>query len=161
MDPPKAIVRGNPPRSLRRMDSRGKVSAGRVPEGVACLVVHRVGHALLPHLPTHTHTVRQTTVGVGTWVALGLRECPVGQCTMGLAVKVIVRTEFIVMVDVGLVEGSNGLAVVLRLSGSRSPSEWSVDLGFHLNGLLGLGFHLNVPLSRWTWKGIGDVGGVM
>ena len=47
--------------------------------------------------------------------------------------------------------GSNGLAVVLRLLGSRSPSEWSV----------GLGFNLNVPLSRWTGKGVGDVGGVL
>ena len=34
----------------------------------------------------------------------------------------------------------NDLAVVLRHSGSRNPSEWSV----------GLGFHLNVPLSRWN-----------
>ena len=33
----------------------------------------------------------------------------------------------------------------------RFPSEWSV----------GLGFHLNVPLSRWTGKGVGDVGGVL
>ena len=47
--------------------------------------------------------------------------------------------------------GSNGIAVVLRLSGSRSPSEWSVDLGFHLNG----------PLSRWTGKGVGDHGAVL
>ena len=31
-------------------------------------------------------------------------------------------------------EDSNDLAVVLRHSGSRNPSEWSVGLGFHLNG---------------------------
>ena len=47
-------------------------------------------------------------------------------------------------------KGSNGLAVVLRLSGSRSPSEWYVDLGFHLNWPLSLGFHLNVPLGPWN-----------
>ena len=28
----------------------------------------------------------------------------------------------------------NDPAVVLRHSGSRNPSEWSVGLGFHLNG---------------------------
>ena len=32
------------------------------------------------------------------------------------------------------VEDFNDLAVVLRHSGSRNPSEWSVGLGFHLNG---------------------------
>ena len=32
-----------------------------------------------------------------------------------------------------------------------SPCEWSV----------GLDFHLNVPSSRWTGKGVGDVGGVL
>ena len=47
-------------------------------------------------------------------------------------------------------KGSNGLAVVLRLLGSRNPSEWSVGLGFHLNGPLCLGFHLYVPLGRWN-----------
>ena len=31
---------------------------------------------------------------------MGHLEWPVGQCTMGLAVKVIVMTEFIVLVDV-------------------------------------------------------------
>ena len=64
-------------------------------------------------------------------------------------------------VEVGVGEGSNDLAVVLRLLGSRGPSEWSVGIGFHLNGPLCLGFHLNVPLSRWTGKGVGDVGGVL
>ena len=33
----------------------------------------------------------------------------------------------------------------------RFPSEWSVGLGLHLNG----------PLSRWYGKGVGDVGGVL
>ena len=33
----------------------------------------------------------------------------------------------------------------------RFPSDWSV----------GLGLILNVPLSRWTGKGVGDVGGVL
>ena len=61
----------------------------------------------------------------------------------------------------GLWTGSKDLAVVLRLLGSRSPSEWSVSLRFHLNGPLCLGFHLNVPLSRWIGKGVGDAGGVM
>ena len=36
-----------------------------------------------------------------------------------------------------------------------------LSLGFHLNGPLSLGFHLNGPLSRWTGKGVGDVGGVL
>ena len=64
-------------------------------------------------------------------------------------------------VEVGVEEGYNNLVVVLRLLGYRSPSEWSVGLGFNLNGPLCLGFHLNVPLSRWTWKGVGDVVGVL
>ena len=128
---------------------------------VTCLGVHGVARALLPHSPTHTHTVRQTTVGVGTWVAVGHREWPEYQCTMGLAVMVIVWTCCNVPVEVGVEEGSNDLAVVLRLLGSRSPSEWSVGLGFHLNGPLCLGFHLNVPLSRWTGRGVGGVGGVL
>ena len=81
--------------------------------GVAFLGVHSVGHALLPHLPTHTHTVRQTTERVGTWVALGHREWPEGLCTMGLAVNVIVRAGCDVPVDVGVKEGSNDIAVVL------------------------------------------------
>ena len=64
-------------------------------------------------------------------------------------------------VEVAVEEGSNDLAVVLRYLGSRNPSEWSVGLGFHLNGPLCLGFQLNVPLSRWTGKGVGDVRGVL
>ena len=64
-------------------------------------------------------------------------------------------------VEVGVEEVSNDLAVVLRLLGSQSPSEWSVGFGFHLNGPLCLGFHLNGPLRRWTEKGVGDVGGVL
>ena len=36
-----------------------------------------------------------------------------------------------------------------------------VGPGFHLGGPLCLGFHLNVPLSRWTGKGVGGVGGVL
>ena len=51
--------------------------------GVACLVVHSVARALLPHSPTHTHTVRQTTVGVGTWVALVRPDTPM-TCHQGL-----------------------------------------------------------------------------
>ena len=46
---------------------------------------------------------------------------------------------------------SNDLAVVLCQSVGRVPSEWSVGLGFHLNG----------PSSRWYGKGVGDVGGVL
>ena len=102
---PKAIVRGTC--SGGRKGGAREIRSPRVVVlvGVACAEVHGVARVLQPHSPTHTHTVRQTTVGVGTWVALGLREWPVGQCTMGLAVKVIVRTEFIVMVDVGVEEG--------------------------------------------------------
>ena len=55
-------------------------------------MVHVVGRALLLHSPTHTHTVRQTTEGVGTWVALGHRGWPENQCTMGLEEMVIVWT---------------------------------------------------------------------
>ena len=53
-------------------------------------------------------------------------------------------SELVVIVNMGVHSdgerwggvGSNGPAVVLRLLGSRSPSEWSVCLGFHLNGPL-------------------------
>ena len=58
------------------MDRKGGALEIRSPRvvvlvGVACAEVHGVARTLLPHSPTHTHTVRQTTVGVGTWVALG------------------------------------------------------------------------------------------
>ena len=85
-----------------------------------------------------------------------------GRCTMGLVVRVIVGDG--VAWGLWILEwwkGSNGLAVVLRLSRSRNPSDWSVGLGFHLNGQLGLGFHLNGPLCRWTGKGVGDLVGVL
>ena len=53
---------------------------------------------------------------------------------------------------------SNDIAVVLRHLGSRNPSEWSVGLGFHLNGPLCLGFHPNVPLSRWNEQALVNSG---
>ena len=80
---------------------------------------------------------------------------------MGLAVMVIVRTGLSCVWTLEWWRGSNGFAVVLRHLGSRNPSEWSVGLGFHLNGPLCLGFHINGPLCRWTVKGVGDVGGVL
>ena len=64
---------------------------------------------------------------------------------MGLVVRVGVSTGMLSwgvweVVD-GVSDGGcwkgddpNDLAVVLRHSGSRNPSEWSVGLGFHLNG---------------------------
>ena len=63
-----------------------------------------------------------------------------GHCEGGVALM----SELVVIVNTGVHSdgerwggvGSNGLAVVLRLLGSRSPSEWSVGLGFHLNGPL-------------------------
>ena len=115
---------------------------------------------LLPHSPTHTHTVRQTTVGVGTWVALVAPRAArgsvhdgvggEGDCWYGVALSVWTLEWW---------KGSNDPAVVLRLLGSRNPSEWSVGLGFHLNGPLCFGFHLNGPLCRWIWKGVGDLRG--
>ena len=54
------------------------------------------------------------------------------------------------MVTVGKEMSSNDLAVVLRPSGTRDPSEWSVSLGFHLSG----------PLSRWK-AGVDVLGGVL
>ena len=88
----------------------------------------------LTHPHTHTHTVRQTTLGVGTWVAMGAPRAARGSvhdgvggdgdCEDGVA---------LCLWTLGWWKGSNGLAVVLRLSGSRSPSEWFVDLGFHLD----------------------------
>ena len=63
-----------------------------------------------------------------------------GHCEGGVALM----SELVVIVNTGVHSdgerwggvGSNGPAVVLRLLGSRSPSEWSVGLGFHLNGPL-------------------------
>ena len=68
---PKAIFLGT-----RRVGRKGGAREIRSPRvvvlvGVACAEVHGVARALLPHSPTHTHTVRQTTVGVGTLVGLG------------------------------------------------------------------------------------------
>ena len=60
--------------------------------GVACAEVNGVARALLPHSPTHTHTVRQTTVVVVTWVALWAPQQPIGQYTMGFMMRVIVGT---------------------------------------------------------------------
>ena len=95
--------------------------------GVACARVHGVGRALLPRSPTHTHTVRQTTVGVVTCVALGRRGWPVGQCTMGLAVMMIVRTWL--HWDGGRWGGGRGLTALRSFFDFR-------DLGIHLNGPL-------------------------
>ena len=127
MDSPFAIVRGT-----SRVDRKGGAREIRSPGvvilvGVACAGVHGVGHALLPHLPTHTHTVRQTTVGVGTWVALGVRWWPVGQFTMGLAVMVIMMTWL--HHDGGRWGGGSGLTAL------RPFFEIWV-LGIHLNGPL-------------------------
>ena len=70
---------------------------------------------------------------------------------MGLVVLVIVSEGVVSAVGSwGVIDGvgsgncwegddPNDLAVVLRPSGTRDPSEWSVSLGFHLSG----------PLSRW------------
>ena len=68
---PKAIVR-----ETSRVGRKGGAREIRSPVvvvlvGVACAEVHGVARALLPHSPTHTHTLRQTTVAVGTWVAVG------------------------------------------------------------------------------------------
>ena len=113
--------------------------------GIACAEVHGVARALLPHSHTHAHTVRQTTVVVGTWVALRLREWPVGPCTMGLAVNVnCVNGVVLGLWTLGWWKGSNGLAVVLRLSRSRNPSEWSVG-SLERAGVVDLGCVLEAP----------------
>ena len=75
-----------------------------------------------------------------------------GQCTMGLVVMVIVRTGL--QYACGCWGGGRGLTTL------RSFFDFW-DLGVHLNGPLCLGFHLNVPLSSWTGKGVGGVGGVL
>ena len=92
--------------------------------GEASAGVHGVGHAMLPHSPTHTHTVRQTTVVVGTWVAMWAPRAArgsvhdgvggEGDCWDGVALNVWALEWW---------KGSNGLAVVLRLLGTRGPSE--------------------------------------
>ena len=71
MDTPFAIILGTH-RVIRKGGTR-EIRSPRVVVllGVACAGVHGVGHALLHHSPTHTHTVRQRTVGVGACVALG------------------------------------------------------------------------------------------
>ena len=110
--------------------------------------------SVMPCYFTHPHTrtpCDRRRRGWGPGYPWWHRGRPVGQCTMGLVVMVIVRTGLQCASGGVVEEGSNDLAVVLRLLESRSPSDWSV----------GLGFHLNVPLSRWTEKGVGDVGGVL
>ena len=137
MNQPKAIIRGTP-----RVDRKGGTREIRSPRVgvlvvVACAWVHGVAQALLPHSPTHTHTVRQTTVGVGSWVAMvapraargSVHDGVGGDCDCDGVVALSLWT-------LGWWKGSNGLAVVHRLSGSRNPSEWSVALGFNLNGPL-------------------------
>ena len=124
------------------MDWKGGAREIRSPRvvvlvGVACAGVHGVAHGLLPHSPTHTHTVRQTTVGVGTWVALWAPRAArgsvhdgvggEGDCWDGVAFSVWTLEWW---------KGSNCRAVVLRFLGTRGQSEWSVGLGFHLNGPL-------------------------
>ena len=61
-----------------------------------------------------------------------------GQCTMELVVMVIVRT------GLHYAGGGRGLTALRSFFDFRD-----------------LGFHLNVPLSRWTRKGVGDLGGVL
>ena len=124
---PKAIVRGT-----RRVGRKGGAREIRSPRvivlvGVAYAEVHGVARVLLPHSPTHTHTVRQTTVGVGTWVAWGHSERPVGQCTMVLVVIVVVRTGL--HYACGRWGGGRGLTALRSFFDFR-------DLGVHLNGPL-------------------------
>ena len=84
------------------------------------------------HPPTHAH--RATDDGGGG--DLGSRVAPRaargsvhdgiggnGDCENGVAMCQWT-------LDVWWMKGYNGLAVVLRLSGSRSPSEWSVESRF-------------------------------
>ena len=77
---------------------------------------------------------------------------------MGLVVNVNVRTGWLtVVVSMGLrgIGGrkgeSNDLAVVLRHSGTRNPSEWSVGLGFHLNDSLGRWNEQALMISGVSW----------
>ena len=146
MDPPKSHSPGNPPCRSKRRSSRDKVSAGcrsgrsslcRGPRCRSCPATS------LTH--THTHTVRQTTVGVGTWVALGAPRAARGSvhdgvggdgdCVDGVALSLWTLEWW---------KWSNGLAVVLRLSGSRDPSEWSVE-SLERAGVVDLGGVLEAP----------------
>ena len=127
MDPPKAIVRGT-----RRVDRKGGAREIRSPRvvvlvGVACAGVHGVGRALLPHLPTHTHTVRQTTVGMVTWVAVGAPRAARGSVHDGVG---------------GDGDREDGVAMcrwrlvwMKGLTTLRSFFDFC-DLGIHLNGPL-------------------------
>ena len=49
-------------------------------------------------------------------------------------------------------EDPNDLAVVLRRSGSRFPSEWSVSLGIHLSGPLGRWNEQALMFSGVSWR---------
>ena len=95
--------------------------------GVACAGVHGVGHALLLHSPTHTHTVRQTTVGVGTWVALGASRAASGSVNDGVGGKGDCWD--VVALSVWMLEWLRGLTTLRSFFDS-----W--DLGVHLIGPL-------------------------
>ena len=84
---PEAIVLGT--RRVSRKCGAREIRSPRVVVlvGVACIVVHGVGHALLPHAPTHTHTVRHTTVVVWTWVAMGAPRAARGSVYDGVGGK--------------------------------------------------------------------------